>query len=91
MGTSSKNVTDVAGRQRRPDGGGQRQHVGAGGRCLLGHRVRQGALPRRLHQGQRDDILDPEGPDQVLKEVPGPSLLRVHDQKFVSGSWYSSI
>ena len=44
--------------------------MGAGGRGLLGHRVRQGALPRRLHQGQRDEVLDPEGPDQILITDP---------------------
>ena len=66
---NANNVNDASGRQRRPSLHLPR-HVHADRDCVVGHRLCQGPVPRRLHQGHRDEVLDPEGPDQILITDP---------------------
>ena len=83
----ANNLNDASGRQRRtpvhlPATG----HVHTDRDCLLGHRLRQGAVPWRLHQGHRDDALDQEDRQRVLG-LEGPSnktLLNRPDPYFAS-------
>ena len=78
----ANNVNDAAGRQRRPSLHLPR-HVHADRDCVVGHRLCQGPVPRRLHQGHRDDALDQEDCQRVLGTHKTTMLSR-SDPRFVS-------
>ena len=80
----ANNLNDASGRQRRTPVHLPAGHVHTDGDCLLGHRLRQEAVPWRLHQGHRDDALDQEDRQRVLG-LEGPSnktLLNCPDPYF---------
>ena len=55
------------GRQRRSPRPSRGRPLGADRSRLLGHRVRKGRLPRRLHPHHRHEAVDPARPEPLLR------------------------